>query len=69
MDHISSDTYENFEDLKANISDEEYGICFGVKVDDNLATFVEEQDSPKIDVKIFLEMMDGLTPAAAKKKG
>ena len=69
MDHITSDSYENFESLTANISDSEYGICFGVKIDDNLSTYKDSKVSPKIDVKIFLEMMDGVTPAASRKKG
>ena len=69
MDHISSDKYENFKNLDDDITDEEYGLCFGVKIDDNLSTYKDEEVAPKIDVKIFLEMMDGVTPAAGRRKG
>jgi len=69
MDHITNDTYENWDAFEGNVSKQDYGICFGIKIDDNLSTFEATDEAPKIDVKIFLEMMDGVTPAAGRRKG
>lgn len=66
MDHITSEKYENFDDLKVEVPDDEHGICFAVMIQDNLSNVKE---SPKINVKIFLEMMDGVTPAAGRRRG
>jgi hypothetical protein len=68
MNHITSESYENFPDLEADVSDGDLGICFAVKIEDNLST-LSPTVAPKIDVKIFLEMMDGVTPAAGRRGG
>ena len=72
MDHITSESYENFSNLTEKLPENEkhrFGICFAVKIEDNLSTFEATEEAPKIDVKIFLEMMDGVTPAAGRRNG
>ena len=62
MAFITDEKYENLDqkyylDLDVDPTVDQSGFCFGIKI---------ENDLPNIDVKVYVEMMDGITPAKGR---